>query len=684
MLSKLRWYFVAGAVLSVIVTGPASAQGTSTEPEKPNRSAAYYHAALGHLYAELAAQYGGRGEYVKKAIDNYKLAMRHDPSTGTLAQKLADLYLQTGQIRSAVAEFEEAVRRNPDDVNSRRILARFYTARIRDGQQNRMNQEMLKSALEQYTKISEKAPQDLENWLMLGRLQKLAQNSSDAEKAYKKALEIDPENEDALTGLAMVYSGLGDNTSAAQMLKKVADKNPNLRTLAELAAAYEQMRDYKLAAEAYKKALELNKENTDLKRAYGQALFSADDLAAAQAVFEEILKEEPNDLLSNLRLSQIFLRKREYPKARDFALKARQLDPNNLEIRYNEVAILEAEGKTQEAIQTLKQILAGMPKRPDSVSERGNRVLLLERLGILYRYAEQTQQAVAAFREIADIDPDNAHRAAAQIVDALRAGKEYEAADKEATAALQKYPSDRIVKVMAANVHMDLGRFKEAETLLKSLLDGKNDRETWLSVAQVYERAKRFDDMAKAINNAEKLSRTDEEKEGVWFMRGAMYERQKKYDLAEAEFRKVLKQSPDSASALNYLGYMLADRNVRLNEALEMIQKAVEMEPNNSAYLDSLGWVYYRLNRLEEAEDYLRRSLERGSRDATVHDHLGDVFSSRGKLKEAISQWGVALREWHSASPSERDPEAVAKIQKKLEGAKIRLAKEAAAPRQEQ
>jgi tetratricopeptide (TPR) repeat protein len=683
MLTKIHW-LPAAAVACVFLAGPnAQAQAGAAEQPKQNRSAAYYHAALGHLYAELAAQYGGRGEYVRKAIENYKLAMRYDPETGTLAQKLADLYLQTGQIRSAVAEFEEAVRRNPDDVNSRRILARFYTARIRDGQQNRMNQEMLRAAIEQHSRISEKAPGDLENWLMLGRLQKLAQNSSDSEKAYKKALEIDPDNEDALTGLAMVYSGLGDNASATQMLKRVAEKNPNLRTLAELAAAYEQMREYKLAAEAYRKALDLNKENTDLKRAYGQALFAADDLAAAQGVFEEILGEEPNDLLSNLRLSQIYLRKRDYAKARSFAAKARQLDPSNLEIRYNEVAILEAEGKTQEAIQTLKQVLAGMPKRSDSVSERGNRVLLLERLGILYRFAEQTPQAVSTFREIAETDPDYGSRAAAQIIDALRAGKEFEAADREAQAALQKYPSDRMVKVMAANVHMDMARFKEAESTLKSLLDGKNDRETWLTLAQVYERAKRFDDMAKALNNAEKLSVSDEEKEGVWFMRGAMYERMKKYDQAEAEFRKVLKQSPDSASALNYLGYMLADRNVRLNEALEMIKKAVEIEPNNGAYLDSLGWVYFRLNRLEEAEEMLRKSLERGSRDATVHDHLGDVLARQDKLKEAISQWGVALREWQSASLSERDPEAVAKIQKKLENAKVRLAKESNANRPE-
>jgi tetratricopeptide (TPR) repeat protein len=182
--------------------------------------------------------------------------------------------------------------------------------------------------------------------------------------------------------------------------------------------------------------------------------------------------------------------------------------------------------------------------------------------------------------------------------------------------------------------------------------------------------------MAKAIDTAEKLSTTDDEKENVHFLRGAMYERQKKYDQAEEEFRKSLKVNPESAAALNYLGYMLADRNVRLPEALELIQKAVNLEPNNGAYMDSLGWVYFRMNRLDDAVAQLRGALERGSRDPTVHDHLGDVYSGLNKWKDALAQWELALREWHSNAPSDVDTTEVAKIQKKVEGAKVRLAKE--------
>lgn len=668
-----RFVAVVGIGWGLCVTAPVSAQ---TPAGGPNKANAYYHAALGHLYAELAAQYGGRGEYISKAIENYKLAMVADPDTPALAQELAELYSQSGQLRSATSEFEEAVRRNPNDLNARRILGRFYTQRIREGQQGRPNLDMLRQAIAQFEAVGERAPKDIDNWILLGRLQKLSQNSSAAERAYKKAMEVDPENEDALTGLAIVYSDLGDTLNASQMLKRVVDRNPNLRTLTALAAAYEQMKEHKLAADTYKRAYEMNREQPDLKRAYAAALFTAEDYDEAMKLFDELQMEDPNDLLALLRLSQIHRQKRDYSKAHEFARRARKIDPNNLEILYNEVGLLEAEGKMQDAVARLREILDGMPKRPDSIADKSNRVILLERLGYLYRVTEQTAKAVATYREIAEIEPSSAAKTAAQVVDAYRAGKDYPSAEKEMKEALQKYPNDRIVKLLAANVNTDLMRFKEAEVLLRSLLDGKNDRDTYIALAQVHEKAKNWSRMAEALDQAEKLSSNDEEIEGVVFMRGAMYERQKKYDLAEAEFKRVLKLNPKSTSALNYLGYMLADRNMRLQEALDMIKKAVDEEPHNSAFLDSLGWVYFRLNKLDEAADLLEQSIKMGSRDATVHDHLGDVYFSQNKLKEAIAQWERSIAEWQSNSPAEADPTEVEKLQKKVEGAKVRLARE--------
>jgi tetratricopeptide (TPR) repeat protein len=529
------------------------------------------------------------------------------------------------------------------------------------------------------------APDDLDNWLLLGRLQKLANNSLAAEKAYQKALGLDPESEEALTGLALVYADQGLNEKASLLLKRVSDKSPSLRTLTALAATYEQMKDFKGAAEAYRRALDLNRDNTDLKRAYAQSLFTGEDYDAALKVFEEIAAEEPGDLLSMLRLSQIYRERRDFPKAREYANKASALDAGNIEVRYNEVSVYEVEGKLADAIKTLKEILAGLPKRTDSPEERHNRTFLLERLAFLYRNSDQIELSVATFREIAELDPDSGAKVGAQIIDTYRAGKDFSSAAREAAASSKRYPNDRLIKLMTGNVQADLGQSKEAEATLKSLLNGKNDRDIWIALAQIYEKSKNWTAMAQAIDQAEKLSESADEKETITFLRGAMFERMKHFDEAEAEFRHVLKMNPKSASALNYLGYMLADRNVRLNEALDMIRKAVDQEPTNSAFLDSLGWVYYRMNKLEEAEDNLRRSLQQyGNRDATVYDHLGDVCLSRNKLKDAIKEWERSIKEWQSAPPSEADPAEIAKIQKKLEKARVRLASEHGSAKREQ
>jgi tetratricopeptide (TPR) repeat protein len=666
----------AGAfcILALFAGGVVSAQTTGAKTA--DKAAAYYHFAMGHMYAEQAATYGNRGDYLSKAIDHYKQAIKADPSATFLSEELSDLYIQSGRIREAVLEYEDTVRQNPDDIMARRILGRIYARMIGDSQQGRINQDMLKKALDQYQKVSTMDSKDVDTWLMLGRLYKISENSVDSEKAYKKALELDEDNEDALTGLAMVYSDLGDNKRATEVLGKVAQKNPSMRTLTALASTYEQMRDYKSAAETLRKALELSPGNADLKRALAQDLMFSDQLDQALKLYSELAVEDPKDYQSYLRMSQIYRQKRDFAKAHEASDKAKEIEPNNLEIRFNEVNLLEAEGKVPEAIATLRSLLDATAKRTYSLPEKSNRAALLERLGIMCRSADKVDDSVAAFRQMADLDASFAPKASAQIIETYRGARQYPKAEEEAKTSKAAYPNDRMLTAVRASLLADVGKTDQAISELKSLLDGKADREIYLSLAQAYEKAKKYDEMAKSIDAAEKLSESDEEKETVFFTRGAMYERQKKYDLAESEFRKVLKINPDNTSALNYLGYMFADRNVKIPEAYQMISKAVEKEPNNGAYLDSLGWVYFRMGKLKEAEDYVRRSLEKVGRDPTVHDHLGDILFQAGKVKEAIAQWEAAMKDYNSGAAPDTDPAEIAKISKKLENARVRLAKE--------
>lgn len=664
----LAWWLAAGLAQSQPAAKPDS-------PDR-NRAAAYYNFAMGHLYAELAGMYGNRGEYVDKAIEHYKAAMQADPAASFLAEELTDLYIQAGRLRDAVLEAEDMLKRDPDNIEAHRILGRIYTRMIGDAGQGRLDEGMLRRAIEQFQKITAKDASDVDAWVTLGRLYKIAQNSVDAEKAYKKALELDPDNEYALHGLALLYADLGDTKTSIEMWQRLAEQNPHPRVLRALASSYQQARDYPAAAAVLRKALERAPNDSEVKRELAENLLLAEQYQEALRLYQELAQAHPREAQYPLRISQIYRQQRDLAKAREAQERAQNLDPDNVEIQYNDVSLLEAEGRFSQAIARLKQILENTAKASYGPPERSNRVILLERLGLLYRSNEQPEEAVAAFREMAQLDESLKARAAAQIIETYRAAKQFDRAEREAAAALEKHPDDRTVRLIYASLLADLGRANEAVGEVNRLLEASRDRETYLALAQVYEKTKDYAGMARALEEAERLSEPGEEMESILYMRGAMYERMKKYDAAEAEFRKLLQMNPRNASALNYLGYMFADRDVHLEEALELIRRAVELDPHNGAFLDSLGWVYYRLGKLEDAERYLRQALQRVPRDPVVNDHLGDVYFRQGKLKEAIAQWQLSLKEWQAASKAELDPEEIAKVQKKLESAKIRLAKE--------
>jgi tetratricopeptide (TPR) repeat protein len=211
-----------------------------------------------------------------------------------------------------------------------------------------------------------------------------------------------------------------------------------------------------------------------------------------------------------------------------------------------------------------------------------------------------------------------------------------------------------------------------------ALKGGPEDRDTYMQLSQVYQRLKRWKDSEEALAQAEKLAGKPEEKEFVQFAYGALYERQKKYDQAEQSFRKVLQLDPNNTMTLNYLGYMLADRNVHLEEALNMIKRAVELDPQNGAYLDSLGWAYFRMGNYDKAEENLRRAAEKTPNDATIQDHLGELYSKTGQHKLAVAHWERALTEWQRSVPADVDQQDVARVQKKLESTKVKLAQQQA------
>jgi tetratricopeptide (TPR) repeat protein len=208
------------------------------------------------------------------------------------------------------------------------------------------------------------------------------------------------------------------------------------------------------------------------------------------------------------------------------------------------------------------------------------------------------------------------------------------------------------------------------------LANTADDRTIWLALGQMCVRAHRWKDAEDAFNKAETLTSKQEDRAYLLFLRGELAERQKHIEPAEQLFRQSLELEPDNAMVLNYLGFMMADKGKQLPEALKLIRKAVELEPMNGAYLDSLGWVYFKMGEYELAEENLRQAVERDATDPTVHDHLGDLFEKTGRTRLASKQWELSLAQFAKSAPADVEPVEVAKVQKKLESARGKLARQ--------
>jgi tetratricopeptide (TPR) repeat protein len=148
-----------------------------------NKSDAYYNYAMGHLYAEEAAKYGGRAEYVNKAIDYYKKAMALDPSATVIGEELAEFYMRAGNAEKAVDLANNLIKENPNNASAHKILARMYASQL-DPDQGKVDQTALRNAIEHYQKAADIDPKDAESLSSLAHLYRVAKNDAAAEKAY--------------------------------------------------------------------------------------------------------------------------------------------------------------------------------------------------------------------------------------------------------------------------------------------------------------------------------------------------------------------------------------------------------------------------------------------------------------------------------------------------------------------
>ena len=262
-----------------------------------------------------------------------------------------------GRIRDAVLEAQEIVKRDPNNLEARKLLGRIYLRSLRDLQAGTQSQEILKRAIEQYEAIVRIEPKMVENHVLLGRLYRLNNELLKAENEFKTAVGLEPGSEEALTTLAYLYNEEGDSARAAEVLKGVPEAQRTSKLYSALGYTYEQQKDYKHAVEAYRKSVEIDRDNLDSVRGLAQNLMNDNQTEAALEQYKVIVDSDPHDVQSLMRIAEIQRRSGKFDDALATLKKAEDEVQDSLEVPYNMAVIYQAQGKFDDSIQVLNRLL---------------------------------------------------------------------------------------------------------------------------------------------------------------------------------------------------------------------------------------------------------------------------------------------------------------------------------------
>jgi tetratricopeptide (TPR) repeat protein len=670
--------FLFGAAMLCGSHALAQAAGATAESATvPDHAGSYYHFMLARRYEELAGIYN-RPEYVQRSVSEFKKAIADDPDSLFLHSQLGDLYWRAGQDSDAITEAQLVLKKNPNDLDAHRLLGHVYVQELGRTSLQASVAGNLQRAVHEYETIVQLDPSDTHSEILLGRLYELNRQPKQAAQMFQKVLAANPNSAEALMYLGNQYLRDQQYSQATQVLERIPDDRKSAQTYVDLGAAYSQMQKFDKAAQNFKAALQMDPVNEDVRRQYADALMRSGKTGPARVELETVLKSNPKDGRALLRLAQLDQAEGHYNQAAQELDQAQKLMPGDLEVAYTDAQLQDALGHEDAAIKTLKQLLAqtASPSGTYSGDEANDRGAFLERLGLIYRSQSSYNEAVSTFRQMAALGGDQASRGDYLIVETLQLQGQFAKAAAEAQIALQKFPKNQSLNLIYASVLGDQGHVDQAVARVRDFMKANGDSvEAQLQIVEVYSQAKRYREAENIAQDLLQQNLKPSQREYTQFLLGSVYERQKKYGQAEGQFKAVLATDPLNAAAYNYLGYMLADRGVQLQQSVDDIKKALQLDPNNGAYLDSLGWAYYKMSRYDQAREPLEKAAHLLANDPTVLMHLGHLYVKLGQKTLAVQTWKQALEHYPSAADTDFDSTQAAKLKKSLNQVEHQLSK---------
>jgi len=603
----------------------------------------------------------------------------------------AQMLLFDRQEESAVKLLEQAIERDPDPA----LL--LETARAHD----------LLGHFERAIEITRKAlaqrPGWAEAWSLLGDIhlgQARAGIDGDlhierALEAYREAVRSDPDDQATVRALAEVCFQMGRIREAEEVLDRLASRRPlppslsllqsriliktgeaekaetiltnlvsrsplNMEAVDALAGIYETGGRLEEALALYDPALRADIIDTGLFDRVGLLHLEAGHDREAIDFLERARRLDAGDARRLLPLAQAYEAVGEYQKAAEACEGALAVNPTSLETQFHHARLQRKMGNGEVARRGYDEMIRLAESR-GKLTERETTLVTLAsaQVGLLAMEVHDYAASSSAFARAAKLDNGTRPELVFLLARSLLLQGDLEGADRTAAEATERFPEALEMYVLRGEILLARGDEKAAGAYFKDLLKRQDSSvEAYVGVGEALMRSKRFADAEATLSDGLKGHKDDDR---LLFAHGAALERLGRIDQAQQALAQAVAVNPDNAMALNYLGYLLADQGVRLRDSMSYVERALELDPENPAYLDSLGWVLFKLERYEPAEAKLRAALRYDATDPAIREHLGDLLVATGRDEEALREWEAALECGHEEPDRIREKMAKAK-----------------------
>lgn len=654
----------SGPKLSHVLTANLASRNASAVVSQENSAKAYSKLLEGQRH--LWAASNGRGRRSPAVVQNgvrlarqaFVEAAESNPYLSEAYTALAELSISAppSDIDEAISLAELATRIEKNNFGARRILARLYTFKSGIGSRalDSMNSQ---KAIEAWQYVAKIDPRNAEAWAFLAefyeRLDKPAERIGALEKWRSSAAPLDAQFFQRILGGRESLAPESATVKLGAALLKAGRVKEAIETLSIVVS---DEPDNEAAIESLREAIE--------------ASTGDDSSAALQALQQAVFANSDSAILINL-LAETYARSSRLDEAarvlNQAALKAAPADRALAAAFYVSLGdLFERSDKFADANASYEKAIAVRGLNDASTFADDERSFLNQVFEKMIRAAKNSDRPANAIKVIERskklFGPDDSFADRQLISHYREAGKRQEAlavvrklrtkgADEESLARLEATLLTELGRVDEAVLgyrkHLSTRASTAQSTTTTpnsiSVQPATDEFSNLLFVSQLYSQANRGKEAIGAANQAHAVARGAERKQIARLTIATAQQNSGDHAAAEATLREILRESPDNPIALNNLGYFLLERDIRFDEALKLIQKAVDTDPTNPSYLDSLGWAYYKLGKYAEAEKNLKAALRYDSMSATIHEHLGDVYLKQGKADLSRTAWQKAL-----------------------------------------